>query len=105
MNNADLSDYTFHVRTDKAAPVIVIEDLNLGRMSVTNNIDAVVAAVCEDICLGAEAATIIYRDSDGVYDGVRAHDGALQFYALARSQRITDEDEAVAAVLREMAQV
>lgn len=99
MNNANRSDYTYHVRRGGKRPVIVIEDLNLGRMSVTNNIEAVVEAVCEDLDLAPADAEIVYRDSEGIYDGVWEYDGQLHFYSLAKSRRIKDEMEAVALAL------
>lgn len=99
MNRANLSDYTYHVRRDGERPVIVIVDLNLGRMSVTNNIEDVVGGVCKETGLTPNKAEIIYRDSDGIYDGVLEHEGQLHFYSPKRNQRIKNEDEAVAAVL------
>ncbi len=104
MNRASLSDFIFHVRKDGKRPVIVIEDLNQGRMSVTNNIEAVVETVCAAAELTSGDAEIIYRDSDGVYDGIYEHGGVLHFYALARLRRIKDENEAVAAALSDRPQ-
>lgn len=98
MSRADLPDYAYHVRKDGSKPVIVIEDLNMGRMSVTNNIEAVVEAVCAAAQLFPNKAEIIYRDSEGEYDGVYEHGGTMHFYSLAR-RRITDENAAVAAAL------
>ena len=99
MNRARLSDYTYHIQSSGTRPVIVIEDLNLGRMSVTNNIEAVVKAVCDAAALTPADAEIIYRDSEGTYDGVWEYDGQLHFYSLAKSRRIKDEIEAVSLAL------
>lgn len=104
MNRAALSDYTYHIRRDGQKPVIVITDLNLGRMSVTNNIEAVVDAVCKSIGLSTREAEIIYRDSDGAYDRVWEYDSKMLFAPLVRLQRIESEDEAVAAALAEKIQ-
>lgn len=108
MNKASRSDYSYHVRRDGERPVIVIVDLNVGGMSVTNNIDAVVEDVCESTGLMPGEAEIIYRDSDGIYDGVFESGGAGSFrcsiYALARLRRIADENEAVAAALADKPQ-
>lgn len=100
-DQADRSDYDYRLDTHNGEPVVVIHDLDKGGMSVTNNIDAVVARIGSELGVNIRtgAAKIIYRDSDGTYDGVRFDgDGALEIYSLVRSQRITDEAEAMAAV-------
>lgn len=91
------SDFDFHLRADGGRSIIVIEDLNAGQMSVTNNIEAVVAEAAQRLDVDPGACLIIYRDSDGIYDGVRASigDGQYGFYHLGQQS----EEEAIKAAL------
>lgn len=98
MNRASLSDYTAHVRYDGEKPVVVIVDQNLGRMSVTNNAEAVVTAVCKEAGLWPEDTIIIYRDSEGIWDGIDMDRGHAIFYAFC-PRTVQDEDEAVRLIL------
>lgn len=92
------SDYDYHVVTGQAMPVIVIEDLDRGGKSVTNNADAVYAAVLAEAGYGPGEAKVIYRDSDGCYDGLALSDGKVQFYPLRRVERVKSEAEAIASI-------
>lgn len=58
---ANRSDYVYKVHNG----VIAIKDLNLGKMSVTNNIENVVTKICQDEDLDIRWHTIIYQDSEG----------------------------------------
>jgi len=49
--------------------IVYVEDLNMGRMSVTNDIENVVDKVFEQVSIN-DIDGIIYRDSDGVFDAV-----------------------------------
>ena len=49
--------------------VIAITDLNQGRMSVTNDIENVVAEVSQQLGIKATDYKWIYQDSDGNWDG------------------------------------
>lgn len=92
------SDFDCHLRTGSGGPgIIVIEDLDAGGMSVTNNIEAVVAEAARRLEVNPGACLIIYRDSDGTYDGVRASIGAGQygFYHLGQQS----EEAAIKAAL------
>lgn len=95
---AHRSDFDFHLRTDAGdQSIIVIEDLDAGQMSVTNNIEAVVEEAARRLGVDPGACLIIYRDSDGIYDGVRASigDGQYGFYHLGQRS----EDAAIKAAL------
>ncbi|OPZ65857.1 MAG: hypothetical protein BWY85_00216 [Firmicutes bacterium ADurb.Bin506] len=92
------SDYDWHIAPGGRLPVIVIEDLDRGGMSVTNNADAVFAAVLEDAGVKPEDVEVIYRDSEGNYDGLFLLDGKVKIYALQRFGRITDEAEAIKGI-------
>ena len=63
------SNYTYRIQEHSGRKVIVIEDLNLGNMSVTNNIEEVVAEIYHKEGINLSAAVIVYRDSEGVWDG------------------------------------
>lgn len=92
------ADFTYHISDN----VLVIEDKNLGRMSVTNDIENVIDDIIAEqltlgLCgfvLGRAPQVVIYRDSDGQYDGVRwdlFRLGVNVFYSLSSR----DETEAV----------
>lgn len=59
------SDYTYTVYDG----LIQIIDLDKGRASVTNNIENVVREICDKEQLQADQYMIIYRDSEGDWDG------------------------------------
>ena len=64
------SDYTFHTRESQGVTVLVIIDLDQGGMSVTNNAEAIVMSIASKLGTGIYRKPIIYRDSDGTYDGI-----------------------------------
>lgn len=49
--------------------VIVIEDLNLGSVSVTNDIENVIEDICRLEKVDKEQFMIVYKDSEGSWDG------------------------------------
>jgi hypothetical protein len=67
------------VPSDQQIPVICVEDANAGGMSVTNDIEAVVAEVVEKY----GSHLIVYKDSEGEWMAV-AHDNGrfLRFVAV-----------------------
>jgi len=67
------SDYRFQV--DDEEKTIFIEDLNLGRCSVTNDIENVVEEIAEQYKIDPRKFYILYRDSQGVVDGWSALSG------------------------------
>ena len=64
------ADYDFKV----SCRVLVIYDLNLGNMSVTNDIENVLAEIFENEIDRGDVKKIIYQDSDGYFDEA-LHDG------------------------------
>ena len=52
--------------------ILTIEDLNMGRMSVTNNIVNILSEIKQQIGNKIHEAKIIYRDSEMIWDGVEA---------------------------------
>lgn len=91
------SDFDCHLRTVGGRNIIVIEDLDTGGMSVTNNIETVVEEVVARLGIDLDTALIVYRDSGGIYYGVRAAigDDRYGFYHLGQQ----DEDAAIKAAL------
>lgn len=63
------SDYTYSIQTYNQRPFIVIEDLNKGGMSVTNNIEYIIDEIAQKERLNPVEHFIIYRDSEGQWDG------------------------------------
>ena len=49
--------------------VIIIEDLNLGSVTVTNDIENVIEDICRLEKVDKEQFMIVYRDSTGQWDG------------------------------------
>ena len=96
-DEAFLSDFEYYITP--AVPVLVIRDLDIGGLSVTNNMPAILKTIsAETHCL--LAMPIIYRDSEGHYDGVILNlEGNVTYYPLVRSQLVTDEKEAINAAL------
>ena len=68
MAKADYS-HKLHCNEDVEVYGISIIDLNLGGMSVTNNIEEVVEEICEEAYIDPNSLIIVYRDSDGRWDG------------------------------------
>lgn len=58
------SDYNWGIKDG----ILVIEDLNLGRMSVTNNAEGVINEIYSQIGAQLHNLYIIYKDSEGIWD-------------------------------------
>ena len=103
-SQANKSNFTYRV-TSGSNPVLVIIDLNQG-MSVTNNMKAVIAEIAADIGVDHRLLVmpIIYRDSEGIFDGVNLSlNGSVSFYPIVPGQRVTNEREAIQAVTQRKA--
>lgn len=76
------SDFTWEIRKN----VLVIVDLDMGNMSVTNDIHRVWRYIREQIGIITfdELKAVIYQDSDGYFDEVRCISESRYFYSLAR---------------------
>jgi hypothetical protein len=62
--------------------IVVIEDLNLGNRSVTNDIENILIELDKRIPT-LHDMKIIYRDSMGIYDGIKIKDGNFHsFYSI-----------------------
>lgn len=74
------SDYIYFIK----GKVLIIEDSDLGNLSVTNDIQNVLTAIKKDLEFLPE--TIIYRDSEGNFDGVDHDKGKfIKFYPVNES--------------------
>lgn len=62
-------DYTYTLENHDGNRVIAIVDQNLGGTSVTNAIEHVVDEIAELESLDPMKCVIVYRDSDGQWDG------------------------------------
>lgn len=89
--HADRSDYDYWIDNGSTPLVLVIEDLNGEGMSVTNNIENILACIARLQGLGDgtkitgvfDNIPIVYKDSDGFWDGVTITDNeSVQFYCL-----------------------
>lgn len=88
------SDYDYQFKTYKGRNFLVIEDLNRGGKSVTNDIETVVDDCFNDKALEPHQCYIIYQDSEGMWDGWDA--GRQQFVLLQQHS----EEDAKDAIIR-----
>lgn len=63
------SDYSYTKVKKDGILVIAIIDLDLGGMSVTNDIENVADAICHKEKISRESTAFIYRDSMKTWDG------------------------------------
>lgn len=63
------SNYRHQILQCAGRNVIAIENLNIGGMSVTNNIENVVDEIAAAEKIDPQQHMIVYKDSDGVWDG------------------------------------
>lgn len=84
------SDFSYHTRESQKTKVLVIIDLNKGGMSVTNNVEEVVKSIAAELGEKTLMMPIIYRDSEGIYDGIDATYLDNPFYSI----QTADEQEA-----------
>jgi hypothetical protein len=87
------ADYLHRIDTVKGIPTILIEDLDLGRMTVTNNIEEVVEEIARMEKIDPKDYVIVYQDSEGVWDGYRVD--KRMFVSLAAD----DPEEAVSTYI------
>lgn len=85
------SDFSYHTRESQKTNVLVIIDLDKGGMSVTNNVEEVVKSIAAELGEKTLMMPIIYRDSEGIYDGIDAAYLDNPFYSIGTA------DEQVAA--------
>jgi hypothetical protein len=69
------ANFTHRIEKYSGQEVIVIEDLNMGNMSVTNDIENVINDIEMIENIDAHSMIIVYRDSEGVWDGFDYENG------------------------------
>ena len=84
------SDYAYEVTTYKGRNFIFIEDLNMGNRSVTNDIENVVADIAKRESINPRQYYIIYRDSEGNWDGW--DDANQDFIGIGETQKYDAAD-------------
>ena len=96
MEAATRADFTYKITSN----TITIADTTLGKLSVTEDIDAVLRKI-EHWHQGSIAGfKIMYRDQDGVWNGIRWNGQCASVFALFE----TDEKKAMAKLMRENAE-
>ena len=85
------SDYTYTIK----GKVLIIEDLDLGNVSVTNDIQNVLETIYKDLEFLPEK--VIYRDSEGNYDGVEHEKGKFIRFFSVNETNLIDALEKVGA--------
>jgi len=63
------ADYTYEIREYSGRNIIAIEDLDLGNISVTNDIENVIRDIQDFEKINAKQYLILYKDSTGSWDG------------------------------------
>lgn len=63
------SSFNYNIRQVKGQPFIMIQDLNEGGMSVTNDIENIIGWICRKEIINPVEYHIIYQDSELVWDG------------------------------------
>lgn len=91
------STYEYEVLRTTPMPLVIIRDLNQG-MSVTNNAESVCQAILARENLAPDGCTIIYRDTEGIYDGIFYDGSDVRFYPLSLDHSVKIEKEAICAV-------
>jgi hypothetical protein len=76
------ADYTYKIDGYSLA----IEDLNLGNMSVTNDIENVLATIAKKENLSLSDYQIMYCDSEGIWDGVDYDNGKVSFFPISENE-------------------
>jgi len=85
------ADYIYSLETyRKKVDCIVIEDLNMGSISVTNDIENVIKEICSAEKIDKEQFMIVYKDSTGQWDG---WDAITQEFELLREETWFDAIE------------
>ena len=81
------SDFTYHTIESQGINVLVIIDLDQGGASVTNNAEAVVKSIAAELGEQIFKMPIIYRDSEGAYDGIDGTYLEDPFYSIGSKKK------------------
>ena len=76
------SDYKYQLDHN----ILFIEDLNFGNKSVTNDIENILEDISEELDTSMDNYRIMYKDSQGVIDGIYTKDGKFyDFYHIGET--------------------
>lgn len=88
------ADFDLSIKETEAGNIfIVIHDLNLGKISVTNDMENILFDLA-NLTPYLEKMNIIYEDSSGVFDGVSLTENGHNFFHIGA----TNEKEAIRKV-------
>lgn len=90
------SDFTYHTIESQGINVLAIIDLDQGGASVTNNAEAVVKSIAAELGEQIFKMPIIYRDSEGAYDGIDGTYLEDPFYSIGSKKEDSAAYEAAA---------
>lgn len=98
MSNAE---YEYWIWDHAGRSVLVIQDMNTGKMSVTNDIENIILEIANKANINPESYMIVYRDTYGIWDGYdwRAKDFVLvhqNTWKLAVEEYVTRQVRSVA---------
>ena len=104
--------FSFYIRSYGNDTALVVIDDNQGGMSVTNDMENVLRYIAiklsgnsnfphTAVCADNYSMPIIYKDSNGVYDGVRMVDEKAEFILLQER----DEDIAIQKMVERMKKI
>jgi hypothetical protein len=66
--------------------VLVLRDLNVGTMTITNDAESVVRWACTSITGWNTSMPIVYRDTDGRFDALAHRNGEFTDFVLLGAQ-------------------
>lgn len=88
MNKQSRSDFEYRLCTIWDVPALLIWDMNLGQMTVTNNIEEVIADIAEQENIEPAGHFVYYYDSTGHWDGYDVKTAQFYYLADAESQEL-----------------
>lgn len=83
------ASYDYKIGTHNGKPYIAITDLD-GIVSVTNDIENVVADICKKEGAEAEDHMVVYRDSNGDWDGWSPVSESFKIFSAESAQEALD---------------
>lgn len=90
------SDYDYFIDTkEHCVPVVVIHDLNLGRMSIAENIESIIAHICYELDANLDGLPILMRTGDEPYVLVEYTPDAIDTIVKMHSLNVYNRSEAL----------
>lgn len=91
MKNKSRANFSFRIGTYKTKKWLLIVDKNSGGMSVTNDIENVVDDISAHVGIDPLEYRIIYKDSEGRWDGWDHKTQTFYLYPQASSNKIEND--------------